>query len=142
MPKMAVAYRYKEDELKNKNVNVDEQKREKQKPQSVGNLLANYQSPKQSSEQLSQSEHTDKRDYIAQILVSELDDPEGYGCYRTIAEAIPQQIIFETLGVTKELAREGKIRKTKAAVFVDKIKRYAKARNVDLSFKTNPKEAS
>jgi len=47
-----------------------------------------------------------------------------------------QELIFRCLSEVKEEKREGLIRTTKGAVFVDKLKRYCQERGIDLGLKT------
>jgi hypothetical protein len=75
-----------------------------------------------------------KRDYFAEQIATELQDEKSLGCYRIIAEKVPQPIIFETLGSVKELWREGKIKKSRGALFVDIIKQYCNKQHIDLAF--------
>src|SRR5258708_14839765 len=75
-----------------------------------------------------------KRDYFAEQIATELQDAKSLGCYRVIAEKVPQPIIFATLGSVKELWREGKIKKSRGALFVDIIKQYCDKKHIDLQF--------
>src|SRR5437588_11253988 len=75
-----------------------------------------------------------KRDYFAEQIATELQDERSLGCYRVIAEKVPQPVIFATLGSVKELWREGKIKKSRGALFVDLIKTYCDKKHIDLHF--------
>lgn len=102
---------------------------------SMAQVMEQYSQP--STEQtLSQTDDGEilRRDYVANELARELNDENGLGCFRAIAEKIPQQIVFEKLALVKELAAEGKIRSNPAALFVFYIKQYAKDRKIDLKF--------
>jgi hypothetical protein len=77
-----------------------------------------------------------KRDYFATQIATELNDEKSLGCYRVIAEKVPQQIIFETLGSVKETWKDGKIQKSRGALFVDLIKTYCDKKHIDLQFNT------
>lgn len=103
--------------------------------ESVAQVMERYTQP--STEQhLDHAEDDEvlRRDYVANELARELNDEKGLGCFRAIAERIPQQIIFEKLALVKELASEGKIRSNPAALFVYYIKQYAKDKQIDLKF--------
>lgn len=102
---------------------------------SMAQVMGRYSQP--SAEQ--HLDHTEddevlRRDYVANELARELDDEKGLGCFRAIAEKIPQQIVFEKLALVKELAAEGTIRSNPAALFVYYIKQYAKDKQIDLKF--------
>lgn len=77
-----------------------------------------------------------KRDYFATQIATELQDEKSLGCYRTIAEKVPEPIIFETMASVKETWREGKIQKSRGALFVDLIKKYCERKHIDLQFNT------
>ena len=65
-------------------------------------------------------------------MLKVLGDRESLGCYRLVAERCPPGLIYQALALVKEAARNGAIRKSKGALFVDIIKRLAKANGVDL----------
>jgi hypothetical protein len=75
-----------------------------------------------------------KREYLAGEIAKQLKDTRSLGCYRVIAARIPERVIFEALGLVKEVSREGRIRQTKGALFVDVIKRFAEGRGIELNF--------
>jgi hypothetical protein len=77
-----------------------------------------------------------KRDYFAKEIATELNDEKSLGCYRVIADKVPQHIIFETLSSVKETWKEGKIQKSRGALFVDAIKNYCEKKHIDLEFAT------
>jgi len=78
-----------------------------------------------------------QRDYFATHIATELQDEESLGCYRVIAEKVPQPIIFEKIAAVKETWKQGKIKKSRGALFVDLIKTYCKAKQIDLAFAEN-----
>ena len=43
-----------------------------------------------------------RRDYYAMQLADELHDQKSLGCYRVIAEKVPQPALFEALGAAKK----------------------------------------
>jgi len=75
-----------------------------------------------------------KRDYFATEIATQLHDEKSLGCYRVIAEKVPDYIIFETLGSVKESWKDGKIKKSRGALFVDLIKEYCDKKHIDLAF--------
>ena len=75
-----------------------------------------------------------QRDYIAQEIAYKLGDPKSLGCYRKIADKVPQDIIFDVLASVKDVAQSGKIRQSRGALFVEIIKKVAKNRNIELGF--------
>jgi DNA-binding transcriptional ArsR family regulator len=79
-----------------------------------------------------------KRDYLAQEMVNVLGDSHSLGCYRRIAERCPPQLVYETLGRVKEMAREGKVKSSRGALFVDVIKRRTRDQSILLQSKGPP----
>lgn len=84
----------------------------------------------------SKPEEKVKRDYFATQIAIELQDQKSLGCYRVIAEKVPQHIIFETIASVKETWNEGEITKSRGALFVDLIKNYCDKKHIDLQFST------
>lgn len=76
-----------------------------------------------------------KKGYLAQKMAKELDDVESLGCYRVIAEQCPPELIFEVLSIVKDTANRGKVRQSRAALFVDLVKRLCQKRGIDLGFR-------
>lgn len=64
-----------------------------------------------------------KREYLAQEMVRALGDPHSLAYYRRVAERTPPHMIYEALGRVKEMAREGRVRQNRGALFVDLINR-------------------
>ena len=56
------------------------------------------------------------------------------GCYRVIAEKVPSGVIFQILASIKETWKEGKIKQSRGALFVNIIKNYAQSRSIELGF--------
>lgn len=80
------------------------------------------------------SPHKARREHMAQQMLDALGDRHSLGCYRRIAEHCPPNLIFETLAVAKDLARQGKVTRSKGAAFVDQITRVARAHGIELGF--------
>jgi hypothetical protein len=75
-----------------------------------------------------------KRDYVATQIATELQDENSLGCYRVIAEKVPEHALFEILASVKDTWKEGKVKKSRGALFVDLIKTYCKANQLVLPF--------
>ena len=152
MPKMALAY-MKENEKKENEINVkenlkisegknDEQKRSGM--QGINDILKRFDAVNFSSVQKNKiskktlekqkPEEKVKRDYFANEIATELNDEKSLGCYRVIAEKVPQTVIFEKMASVKELWKDGKIKKSRGALFVDLIKTYCEKKHIDLDF--------
>jgi hypothetical protein len=119
------------------NVNEDLQisnKEEKGTVESLRDILSQYGLKK--TEKVDQTGSVIQRDYVAQEIADKLGDPKSLGCYRKIADKIPQNVIFEILASVKDVALSGKIRQSRGALFVEIIKKYAHGRGIELGFKT------
>ncbi|MBU0577083.1 hypothetical protein KJ742_02010 [Patescibacteria group bacterium] len=118
------------------NVNEDLQisnKEEKRTVESLRDILSQYGLKK--PDKLDQSGSVTQRDYVAQEIADKLGDSKSLGCYRKIADKIPQNVIFEILASVKDVALSGKIRQSRGALFVEIIKKYAHVRGIELGFK-------
>ena len=126
----------KEEEVNKKNVNVVENR--SNKTQSMQQILGKYEPPTVTQEsrggKSKKSDRKSKRDYVAQTLADEFQDPEGMGCYRRIADKLPEAVIFRLMAEVKETARAGKVRTKPAAVFVSAAKEYAEDHGIKLRF--------
>ena len=139
--KMSVAYK-KENEGKENKINVNEDfnktnPKRRRKTSSIGDILKTYQLPP--PKRITKSEIQLKRDSLAEQLAQDLHDQKSLGCYRVIAEKIPQHVVFQVLSSVKDVAASGKIRKSRGALFVDVIKQYADSHAIDLGFQTEGK---
>ena len=63
-------------------------------------------------------------------MLSVLGDRDSEGYYQRLAANVPKDIIFEALSLVKRAAHEGKIRKTRGALFVAIVKRTCADRGV------------
>jgi hypothetical protein len=120
----------------NINVNDDSKnlaKTEKRPVASLRDILAQYDIKKVNKSII--PEQTFQAEYLAKEMAEKLDDPKSLGCYRKIANKLPQDVIFQVLASVKDAAISGKIRQSKGALFVKIIKEYAQSRGVDLGFK-------
>jgi DNA-binding transcriptional regulator YhcF (GntR family) len=72
----------------------------------------------------------DEGEYLVDEMLSTLGDVESEGYYRRLAVTVPKDIIFEALSLVKRAAHEGKIRKSRGALFVAIVKRACADRGV------------
>jgi hypothetical protein len=63
-------------------------------------------------------------------MLSVLGDVESEGYYRRLAVTVPKDIIFEALSLVRRAVHEGKIRKSRGALFVAIVKRACADRGV------------
>jgi hypothetical protein len=68
--------------------------------------------------------------YLVDEMLSVLGDVESEGYYRGLAATVPKEIIFEGLSLAKRAVHEGKIRKSRGALFVAIVKRACADRGV------------
>ena len=146
--KMSFAYKEEKEKKENEiNVNADFKKTAEKKRhgmQGMKDIMQRFdivqpppvQKPKlpRKSSVRQISEEKLKRDYFAEQIATELDDQKSLGCYRVIAEKVPQPVIFETLGSVKEMWRAGNIKKSRGALFVDIIKQHCEKKQIALPF--------
>jgi hypothetical protein len=62
---------------------------------------------------------------------------ESEGYYRRLASTVPKDIIFEALSLVKRAVHEGKIRKSRGALFVAIVKRACAERGVVSKYALN-----
>lgn len=72
----------------------------------------------------------DEREYLVHEMLSALQDSESEPYYRRLASSVPRNIIFEALSLVKRAVAEGKIRKSRGALFVAIVKRACSDRGV------------
>ena len=140
--KMAVAY-MKENEMKENEMNVNEHvnipdEKKRSGLEGIRAILRRFDTinPKATkrAKQKAKPDESAKRDYYAQHLAEELQDQKSLGCFRVIAQHVPQPVIFEALAAVKDAWKAGKIRKSRGALFVDLIKAYCHKHRIDLGF--------
>ena len=66
-------------------------------------------------------------------MVNALGDPHSLGYYRRVAERYPPQMIFEALGRVKKVARYGRVRNAKGALFIAIVKAACSDRGISLA---------
>jgi hypothetical protein len=69
-------------------------------------------------------------EYLVDEMLSVLGDVESEGYYRRLAVTVPKDIIFEALSLVRRAVHEGKIRKSRGALFVAIVKRACADRGV------------
>ena len=74
-----------------------------------------------------------EREYLVHEMLSVLRDAESEPYYRRLASSVPRNIIFEALSLVKRAVQEGKIRKSRGALFVAIVKRACADRGVMVS---------
>ena len=67
-------------------------------------------------------------------MLSVLGDRHSLGYYRRLAVTVPKDIIFEALSLVRRAVHEGKIRKSRGALFVAIVKRACADRGIPLAF--------
>jgi len=138
--KMSFAYSNKKDEVKENEINVNENLKKagrEGKTQSLRDILMHYElkiPTKRLPAKKMDFIDKEKRDYLASEMAQQLNDQKSLGCFRVIAEKLPQSIIFEVLSSIKETAAEGKIKQSRGALFVDIIKGYCDQHSIELGF--------
>lgn len=140
LTKMAVDY-IKEKELEKDEINVNENLSSKGKGMMPLKDLLGYSDIVLSRRAKTQwktgdrgIKNKEKRDYLASEIADKLNDQKSLGCFRVIAEKVPQPVIFEAISSIKETTREGKIKVSGGALFVDIIKSYCNAHGIELGF--------
>ncbi len=129
------------------NVNENLSIKRKGETKSLRDLLIQYdlQIPRKTRNEATVQRKTSKvnggidknqRDYLASEIAEKLNDHKSLGAFRVIAERVPQSVVFEVLSSIKETAREGKIRVSRGALFVDIIKGYCDSHGIELGFGT------
>ena len=143
LTKMAVD-NIKEEELKENEIYVNDNlsSKGKREPSPLKDLLIQYElkiprktKRNEKNNMKLTSVNREKRDYLALEMAEKLSDRKSLGCFRVIAEKVPESVIFEVLSSIKETAREGKIKVSGGALFVNIIQGYCEARGIDLGFK-------
>lgn len=71
-----------------------------------------------------------EREALVYEMLSVLQDAESEGYYRRLAATVPKDIIFEALSLVRRAVQEGKIRKSRGALFVAIVKRACADRGV------------
>ena len=75
-----------------------------------------------------------EQQYLVHEMLAVLHDTESEGYYRRLAATVPKNIIFEALSLVKRAVAEGKIRKSRGALFVAIVKRACADRGVAVDY--------
>lgn len=123
------------------NVNENLSIKRKGGTKSLRDILIQYdlQVPRKAKKALNYQPKTtnfdkNERDYLASEIADKLNDHKSLGCFRVIAEKVPQPVIFEVLSSIKETDREGKIKVSRGALFVNIIQGYCENHSIELGF--------
>jgi hypothetical protein len=76
-----------------------------------------------------------KVDSITLKILEELGDMHSERLYKLIARKIPEDVIFLCLSEVKEMGRQGQIKRSKGAIFVEMIVRECKKRGIKVPFR-------
>jgi len=79
-----------------------------------------------------------QREYLVHEMLSVLRDAESAPYYRRLASSVPRNIIFEALSLVKRAVQEGKIRKSRGALFVAIVKRACADRSIPMMHGSQP----
>jgi hypothetical protein len=109
--------------------------------QGVGSLLKQFDTltrkGKPSVPHKKKPEEMVKRDFLAEEIARALGDPKSLGAFRTIAERVPETIIRDYLAQIKEAWQEGKVKKSRGALFISMIQQYTEAHQIELGFQSS-----
>ena len=72
---------------------------------------------------------------LVSYMLEILEDPQSEGFYYKVARLCSSNLIYRCLSEVKDDWLQGKVRKSKGALFTDKIKRYCQERGIDLGLK-------
>jgi len=73
-----------------------------------------------------------EREGLVHEMLSVLQDTDSESYYRRLAATAPKDTIFEALSLVKRAVHEGKIRKSRGALFVAIVKRTCADRGIPL----------
>jgi hypothetical protein len=108
--------------------------------QGIGSLLKQFDTQKKHS--IKPKPHKEKpediirRDFLAEEMATSLGDQKSLGAFRKIAERIPEAIIRDYLAQIKETWHEGKVKKSRGALFISMIQQYTASHRIDLGFQS------
>jgi hypothetical protein len=72
---------------------------------------------------------------LVQHMIEVLGDEHSRPFYAKVARACPSQVIYRILSEVKDEWLQGRVRRSKGALFTDKIKRYCRERGIDLGLR-------
>jgi hypothetical protein len=140
--KMSFAYR-EENEEKEHEINVNEhfqfaQPKQRSGMQGIRDIMTQF--ALDSHDGIKQKpnrrkpEDIHKRDFLASEMATALGDQKSLGAFRKIAACVPEAIIRDYLAQIKETWHEGKVKKSRGALFISMIQQYTAVHQIDLGF--------
>ena len=78
---------------------------------------------------------SEDKEYLASYIAEQLEDDHSLGFFRKVVDLIPENIIYQALSEVKDTFLNGKIKKSKAALFTTVIKAKALEHNINLDIK-------
>lgn len=102
-----------------KPVNEEDSEYRAGKPERLGSILGRRLVQRQTDEIDVEQE---KVKFLAELMREVLADSHSEPYFRKVARIYPSQVIMETIGIVKELAADGKVRKNRAALFAHVLK--------------------
>jgi DNA-binding MarR family transcriptional regulator len=111
------------------------------KPQDSRKVKNNYQKdwnlknnkPENNTE--SKRHRLEEDESLAKEISEVLDDDHSLGAFRVIVDRIPKQRIRIFLSIIKDTYLNGRIRKSRGAMFISLARDYARENNINLNFK-------
>ncbi len=107
----------------------------------LGDILKRFDTvkPQESTRQPKREkpDETHKRDYLASEMATALGDRKSLGAFRIIAERVPEAIIRDYLAQIKEAWQQGKVKKSRGALFISMIQQYTAAHQIELGFQSS-----
>jgi len=80
--------------------------------------------------------------WLVREIIAITGDEHSRPFYTKVARLCPANIIYRILSEVKDEWLRGKVKRSKGALFTDKIKRYCKERGIDLGLRTKGSSAS
>ena len=140
--KMSFAY-MKENERKENEINVNEnfqfaEMKKRSGMQGIRDIMTQFgtqpSTRKKPTAQQGKPEEIQQRDFLAEEIANALGDQKSLGAFRKIAERVPELIIREILAQIQETWHEGKVKKSRGALFISMIQQYSTAHRINLGF--------
>jgi len=78
---------------------------------------------------------SEDKEYLASYIAEQLEDDHSLGFFRKVVDLISENIIYQALSEVKDTFLNGKIKKSKAALFTTVIKAKALEHNINLDIK-------
>ncbi len=75
------------------------------------------------------AEEKERHGYLAAELARQLGDEKNLNYYRSIVSKFPESTLFETASIVKDVYRQGKIKKSRGALFAGLLRRKSKTAN-------------